>query len=208
LYGKSNPFIAREGMPYLALTLAIAALLFRYYSAVSALVPLGIFVLLVLLFRDPRRGTPGVALGVVSPVDGRVVEVGTTNKCVIGGEAHRVAIRISSLGTYTARSPVEGRIMDLQSRDGGLGPDCPANALWLQTDEGDDIVLHFYDYRLGLAPKAFLRFGERVGQGHRFANLRLAGLVELYLPITARIEVEKGQKVLAGTGLIGRLQQH
>jgi len=207
LYGKANPFVAREGIPYLALALAVAALLYRYCGAACAVIPLCVFGLLLLLFRDPRRSSSAVALGVVSPVDGEVVKVETTSKCAVQGEAYRVEIRINSFGTYTARSPVEGRIMDLGTRTGELGPDCPTNALWLQTDEGDNLVLQFRDYRLGLAPQAFLRFGERVGQGHRFANLRLAGLVDLYLPISTRIEVEEGQKVLAGIDLIGHLPQ-
>lgn len=207
MYGKANPFVAREGIPYLALTLALAALLYRYCSAGYAVIALCIFGLLLLLFRDPRRSSPAVALGVVSPVDGEVVKVETTSQCAVQGEAYRVEIRINSLGTYTARSPVEGRIMDLGSRIEELGADCPTNALWLQTDEGDNVVLQFRDYRFGLAPQGFLRFGERVGQGHRFANLRLAGLVELYLPISTRIEVAEGQKVVAGMDLIGRLPQ-
>ena len=73
--------------------------------------------MLFLLFRDPRRDVPPVALGIVSPVDGEVVEVETTDRCVVQGEAYRVRIRINALGTYTARSPIEGRVMDLHSRD-------------------------------------------------------------------------------------------
>ena len=38
----------------------------------------------------------------------------------------------------------------------------------------------------GFAPKAFVRYGERVGQGQRFAYLRLAPRAEVYLPATAR----------------------
>ena len=35
-----------------------------------------LFFVLVLVFRDPRRTVPAAPLGVVSPVDGRVVEAG------------------------------------------------------------------------------------------------------------------------------------
>jgi len=155
------------------------------------------------LFRDPRREVPSVALGVVSPADGEVVEVIKTDKCVVQGEAHRVRIRIDSLGTYTARSPIEGKVMDLHSNIEGVGQDCPANALWVKTDEGDSVVLQFHGYRLGLAPKSFYRFGERVGQGHRCAYLRLAKYADIYMPIDGKVSVAPGQRVIAGSDLLG-----
>lgn len=178
-------------------------LLILYYNPWSALVPGIIFAFMYLLFRDPLRVVPPVALGVVSPVDGEVVAVETTDKCVIQGEAHLIRIRINGLGTYTARSPVEGKVMDLHSSVQGVGPECPANALWVQTDEGDSVVLQFQGYRFGLAPRSFVRYGERIGQGHRCAYLRLAEFAEVYMPIDGKVLVEPGQQVVAGTDPIG-----
>ena len=201
--GQRNPFVAQEGLPLLALAAALVILCLRYLDAWLALLPLVGFVLLFLLFRDPRRFVPPVALGIVSPVDGEVVAVETTDRCVVQGDAYFVRIRIAAMGTYTARSPIEGRVMDLHSRVEGLGPDCPTNALWLETDEGDSVVLQFQDYKLGLAPKSFIKLGERVGQGQRCAYLRLARYADLYLPLDGKVHVEKGQKLIAGTDLIG-----
>ena len=93
--------------------------------------------------------------------------------------------------------------MDLHSKAEGVGPECPANALWIETDEGDSVVLQFHEYWLGLAPKSFVRMGERVGQGDRCAYLRLARIAELYLPVASKIHVKPGQKVKAGNDLIG-----
>ncbi len=191
----------------MVLVAALAVYLLRYHAAWLALIPTVVFVLLYLLFRDPRREVPSVALGIVSPVDGEVVEVEKTDRCVVQGEAYRIRIRINPLGTYTARSPIEGRVMDLHSRTEGVGPDCPANALWVENDEGDSVVLMFQDYRLGLAPQSFVGLGERVGQGDRCAYIRLAGYAEIYLPARGRIHVKPGQVVTAGTDLIGAVPQ-
>ena len=201
--GQRNPFVAQEGLLYLALCAGLIAYLLRYADPLLAVIPAVALVLLFLLFRDPRRGIPTIALGIVSPVDGEVVEVETTDRCVVQGQAYRVRIRINALGTYTARSPVEGRIMDLHSRVEGLGPECPANALWIETDEGSSVVLQLVDFRLGIPPKALVRYGERVGQGSRCANIRLARFAELYLPIDGKVHVKPGQVVLAGVDLIG-----
>jgi phosphatidylserine decarboxylase len=201
--GRRNPLIAGEGVLPMLIVAAAGVLLMRYIDLWYGLVPGIILLLMFLVFRDPIRVTPAVALGVASPVDGEVVAVETTDKCVVQGEAHTIRIRIDSLGAYTARSPVEGKVMDLHSSVQGVGPDCPANALWVRTDEGDDVVLQFHEYRFGIAPKSFVRFGERIGQGHRCAYLRLAQFAEVYMPIDGKVLVRPGQKVLAGSDIIG-----
>lgn len=203
LHGRRNPFVAHEGVVPMLLVAASGVLCFIYLSPWLVVVPVVVLILMFLLFRDPERHGPAVALGVVSPADGRVTLIETTDTCVVQGDAHRIRIRINSLGTYTARSPIEGKVMDLHSREHGVGPDCPANALWVRNDEGDDVVLQFDGYRLGLAPRSFVRFGERVGQGHRCAYLRLAKYADVYMPIDAKVLVKAGQNVSAGTDLIG-----
>lgn len=205
MHGKRNPFVAIEGVLPLLLVLVAMAVVIRYYEPWLALIPAILFVFMYLLFRDPHRSVPSVALGVVSPVDGEVVLVDTTDECVVQGDALRIRIRIDSFGAYTARSPIEGRIMDLHSREEGVGPECPANALWVRNDEGHDVVLQFEGFRLGLAPRSFIRYGERVGQGHRCAYLRLAKFADVFMPIDGKVLVEPGQQVTAGTDLIGRV---
>lgn len=203
--GRRNPFIAGEGVPFLLAAAAAFFLALRFLDIVFAVAAGLLFFVLILIFRDPRRAVPASPLGVVSPVDGRIISVDVVDKCVLHGEAHRVRIRIDSLGTYTARAPVEGKIRSLASANGGLLIDCSTNALWIQTDEGDDVVLQFDGYRFGLAPQSFIRFGERVGQGQRCAYLRLTRVAELRLPIESKILVKPGQVVVAGTDLIGKV---
>ncbi|NNF40638.1 MAG: phosphatidylserine decarboxylase [Woeseiaceae bacterium] len=202
-FRRRNPFVAGEGILPLLVVAAAGVLGFRYFSPWAAVLALVLFILLFLLFRDPRRQAPSSALGIVSPVDGKVVEVEKSDRCVVQGEAYRVRIRVNSFGTYTARSPVEGKVMNLKSREQGVGPDCPGNAFWVQTDEGDNVVLQFQGYRFGLVPKSFVRYGERIGQGHRCAYLRLTRYAEVYLPIAGQVVVKPGQPVLAGSDLIG-----
>ena len=203
--GRRNPFVAQEGLPFLIGTAAALVAALRYLDLAVAVGFGLLFVVLVLVFRDPRRDVPSVPLGVVSPVDGRVVAVEPVDRGVLQGEAHKILIRVDALGTYTARAPVEGKVLDLRSVEGNGVADYPTNALWIQTDEGDDIVLQFRGYRLGLAPRSFTRFGERVGQGQRCAYLRLARYAEVHLPIESKVVVEPGQVVRGGSDLIGKV---
>lgn len=203
--GRRNPFVAREGLPFLILAAVAFFVALQFFDIAIAVAAAMLFFVFVLIFRDPRRGIPASPLGVVSPVDGQVVEVDLADKGVLHGEAHRISIRINAFGTYTARAPVEGKVMDLRSVNGDKVVDYRTNALWLQTDEGDDVVLQFHGYRLGLAPRSIVRFGERIGQGQRCAYLRLTRIAELHLPIESKILVKPGQVVTAGTDLIGKV---
>jgi phosphatidylserine decarboxylase len=183
-------------LPWLALALAAVIVLIRYSNPAFALLPGIAFVLLFLLFRDPLRKVPSVALGVFSPVDGTVTALGPIETSETGAEALRIEIEVDSFGTYTARAPVEGTIKEMGKK-----------ALWLQTDEGQDVVLKFSEYRFGLVPKSFARYGERLGQGQRCAYLRLTRFAEVQIPVDGKILVEIGQKVMAGTDVIANVHK-
>ncbi|MBT8092147.1 MAG: hypothetical protein KJN77_03855 [Gammaproteobacteria bacterium] len=200
---RQMPFIAREGALPMVLVALAGVLLFIYVSPWMSVLALALLVLLFLLFRDPRRQVPAVALGVVSPVDGEVVMVETTSDCVVQGEAYHIRIRINALGAYTARSPVEGKVMNLRAHVKKIGRECPANAMWLVTDEGDNVILQFSGHRLGLAPRAFIGFGERIGQGQRCGYLRLCRYADVYLSASGRVHVKAGDYVHAGSDIIG-----
>ncbi|MEE8425777.1 MAG: hypothetical protein V3S15_00730 [Woeseiaceae bacterium] len=205
MQGRGNSLVAREGIPILLVAVTGSWLTYKILGTLPALIPALVVLWLLLVFRDPHRHIPAAPLGVVSPVDGRVVTVGLADKGVLQGEAHRIVIRINSFGTYTARCPVEGKIMDLNALAVGTVVDYPTNALWVQTDNGDDVVLQFHGYRFGLAPRSFMRFGERLGQGQRCAYLRLTRFAEVHLPIDSKILVEPGQTVVAGADLIAKV---
>jgi phosphatidylserine decarboxylase len=199
------PLIAREGWPPLIGT-AVACVIALRLSIYWAAVPLAIlFVLLILLFRDPRRAVPAVPLGMVSPVDGTVTSVETTPMGILDREAVRFIIKVNSLGAYTARSPTGGLIMDLREQ-AALGARLRGqDGLWVRTDAGDDVVLVFRGSVLVGRPRALVGYGERIGQGQRVAYLRLPDYAEVYLPVGIRSKVEVGQKVCAGSDILAEL---
>ena len=69
-----HPIIAREGWPFLAISLALAVAATFWCATWS--IPLWIIALFVLqFFRDPPREIPQDAGAVLSPADGRVIKV-------------------------------------------------------------------------------------------------------------------------------------
>ncbi len=199
------PLIASEGVPFLGAMFTIIFAVMHFWGLLYGVAPVLLLIYLFLIFRDPKRQIPAVPLGVVSPADGVIIDVGVTEKGALDNESHRIVIRVNTLGTYTARCPIEGKIMDLHSEPSERLATDNSSGLWVRTDEGDDVVLQFRGHRFGLAPLAFLRYGERVGQGQRCAFLRLTRLAEVQLPIASRVLVKTGQRVTAGADLLAKL---
>lgn len=157
------------------------------------------------LFRDPARSVPVEPAAILAPCDGRILSIAKTRESVLEREALLVRIRVHHSGAYTVRSPVEGMVLDPRdnvtagSRLSGL------NGLWVRTDAKDDVVTLFHGRAFFGIPKAFIRYGERIGQGRRVAYLRLAREARVYLPTDVRVQVQEGDKVLAGSTTLALL---
>lgn len=201
MLGRRTTLVAREGWPWLAAAAVLSVATWRLGGAWWTLVPAAGGAWLFGLFRDPRRDVPPLPLAVLAPVDGRVVDLVESPGEVVAGTWWRITLRTTHLGAYTVRAPIEGAVLDVREHAlPGAGP-----GLWLRSEEHDDVVLLFPRRRLGLRPRAFVRYGERIGQGQRFAYLRLAPVAVVYVPGTARTRISVGDRVRAGTTVLAEL---
>lgn len=204
--GSRRPRVAAEGIPFVAGTAVLTAAAWYFGGPAAALLPFALFCWTVLVFHDPVQDLPAAPRGALSPVDGKVEEVGVVDDGLPdGGAAQRILIRAHSTGTYSARAPVEAKIMDLRADGQRPSAALQATGLWLRTDEGLDIVLSFSGLRFGLTPRSLVRYGERVGQGQPCAYLRLARYAEIRLPVDSRIMAAVGQRVTAGVDVLAKL---
>jgi phosphatidylserine decarboxylase len=195
------PVIAREGvLPLLASVLA-AVLVLHFVGFYQSLVLWAICLLLLVVFRDPVREVPSVPQAVVCPADGRITSIGMAHDPYLNRPSIKVTIQMNHYGTYTTRSPVEGKV--LEPPGSPADPGAP-HGVWLQTNEGDDVVLVMNRGPLNNAPKCYVRFGERVGQGQRCGFIHLGAQIDLYLPESCRTDVSPGDWVKSGSDIIGK----
>jgi len=145
-------------------------------------------------------------LGVLAPVDGVVTEITGAGPGILDREAVRVTMRINNFGAYTARSPIEGKVLDPRDNLSDHSRWLDVHGMWVRSDEDDDVVVLIHGPKWLGAPKAFLGYGERVGQGQRFAFMRLARTADVYLPADAHVRVKTGQSVRAGTDSLAELR--
>jgi len=194
--------IAREGLWFL-LAAALGAVVVLHFFGWPASLPLwGLGLLILVVFRDPEREIPSQPMAVVSPADGRVTAISTTRDPYLDRDSIRVTLQMNPLGVFTTRSPVEGKVLQPSVTPENAGM---PHGVWLQTDEGDDVVMVMMRGRLRTAPRCYIRIGERIGQGKRCGFVHLGGQIDVYLPERSRLEVTVGDWVHSGSDVIATL---
>lgn len=196
---NQHTLIAPEGRLLIVFTVVAAGIATYHfgfvYAGASWLVPL----FLAYMFRDPTRKVPSEPLAVVSPVDGQILSIDKCRDGYIDRDAVKIVLSMGPLDVYSVRSPIEGKVIHQWYVDEQVVvSDAPVFAQWIQTDENDDILLAMFKGRFWRRPRNYIQFGERIGQGQRCGFMSLGAVVEVYVPDTARIEVEVGQRVTAG----------
>lgn len=206
------PLVARSGW-LLLLVVMLAALLLELGPGLAWAVPLWLLAaLLAFLFRDPDRAISAAPLGVVSPIDGRVSMAARCHDLYLDREAIRISLCMSLLGPYAVRSPAEGKIRQIWYHPAGAGGPKKAvsghkrrYAIWVQTDEQDDVVLAIDVQRSFFRPRCYVYIGQRIGQGQRCGMMGFGGAVSVYVPGSSRLQRQPGDKVMAGSDVIASL---
>jgi len=164
---------------------------------------------LLFLFRDPARKVPAVPLGIVSPVDGKVVAIETVYDSYLNRQALSVSIKMDFTSVYSAHSPMEGKVLeqwlDVPRKLAGSDQEVATYAQWIQSDEKDDVVLVIEATPHSPRPQCYAQSGERIGQGQRCGFIRFGSQVDVLIPVTSRIDVKLGDTVRAGTDIIATL---
>ena len=172
---------------------------------------------LLLVFRDPYRAIPALPLAVVSPADGKVTSVEQIEDPWLDRTALKIQMEMRNMGISPLRSPIEGKVMDFWTTPGSQrGTSAPPGsrgsmngyALWIRTDEDDDIVFAVMSQRPLSRFTMHIAPGERVGQGQRNGFVFFGSHVDVLIPFNSQCETSVGTNVLAGSGVIATLVHH
>lgn len=207
------PLLAREGWVHTAVAIGAAAAA-HYYAGPLWAAPLWLAVVFVVqFFRDPPRKIPAAPRGVVAPADGRVIAVGEVEDPYLKRPARRVSIFMNVFNVHSNRCPVEGKVMERWYHQGAFlnaaldkaSEHNERNALWIKTDEGDDVVVVQVAGLIARRILCYAQPGERIAQGERYGFIRFGSRVDVYLPPASRIEVGLGDRVRGASEVIAQL---
>lgn len=209
---KRSP-IAHQGYP---LILASVVLIFLGlighwpWLTVLGVLAAGFF---IYFFRDPERNIPGGPEAVVSPADGKVVLVDEVQeKEFLGTAARHVAIFMNVFDVHVNRAPVAGTVREMQHRAGEYKAASRQDAalrneqqaVVMEADTGRPVLVVQIAGLLARRIIPFVKPGQQLARGERFGMICFGSRVDVYLPLETEIRVKVGDRVKAGSSIIGR----
>ncbi len=208
-----HPLIAREGWPFIAAGVAAAALAASILGAWWS-VPLWLAVAFVVqFFRDPPRTIPGDGRTVVSPADGRIVAVESTEDPYLERPATKVSVFMNVFNVHSNRAPVDGEVKQSWYHPGAFvnaaldkaSVENERSALWFRADTGADVTCVQIAGLIARRILCYAKAGDRLRRGDRFGFIRFGSRVDVYLPPEARVRVALGEKVRAASTILAEL---
>jgi phosphatidylserine decarboxylase len=208
-----HPLIAREGWPFIAILLA-AALLAGFFLGWGWSVPLWLALAFVVqFFRDPPREVPDDPALVVSPADGRIVEVSKARDPWLERDALKVSVFMNVFNVHSNRSPVDGVVKERWYFPGAFvnaaldkaSLSNERNALWLQTAQGRDVTCVQVAGLIARRILCYVAAGAELKRGERYGFIRFGSRVDVYLPLDAEVKAAIGDKVYAATSVLAWL---
>jgi len=210
-----HPLIAREGWPFIALTV-LAALAAWWLAGGWWSVPVWIVaVFMIQFFRDPPRAPPVGASLVISPADGRIVSVERTQDPYLHRDAIKFSVFMNVFNVHSNRSPVDGSVREVWYSSGKFfnaaldkaSTGNERNALWIRAGCGVDVTCVQIAGYIARRILCYARAGDDLRRGQRFGFIRFGSRVDVFLPADVRARVSVGDKVHGGETIIAEFPE-
>jgi phosphatidylserine decarboxylase len=162
-------------------------------------------------FRDPQRVPPADPNLVVSPGDGRVMEV--VDEPLNGRPGRRISIFLAVWNVHVSRSPMAGRFERVEYVPGRFFVAARARA----STENEQNVIHLRTARGEIVFKQIAGFiarrvvcwkapGDQVTTGERIGLIRFGSRMDVWLPPEAEIIAKPGDHVAGGVSILARFR--
>ncbi len=168
-------------------------------------------------FRDPSPRVPMAAKVVLSPGHGTIDLIDTTvEPLFVGGECRRVSMFLSIFNVHIQNAPISGKIAVLKYTMGQF-----LNALKTESCVHNENVLIGFEPAEPGVPRLsirliagviarrivpFVKEGDDVKRGDRISLIQFGSRVDVYLPLTATVNVKLGDHVVGGETILAQLQ--
>ncbi|MCU0768597.1 MAG: phosphatidylserine decarboxylase [Burkholderiaceae bacterium] len=208
-----HPLLAREGWPFIAGALLLAAATW-WFAGFAWSIPLWIVAVFVIqFFRDPPREVPGLASAVLSPADGRIVKVEPARDAQTDRDTLLISVFMNVFNVHSNRSPVDGEVESVRYFPGKFvnadldkaSTENERNAMVVRLPSGERITVVQVAGLIARRILCYVKPGDRLARGQRYGFIRFGSRVDVYLPSGARPRVAVGDIVYATTTVLAEL---
>jgi phosphatidylserine decarboxylase len=203
---------APEGRWFIAGGIVIAILFAAWGWWIALVLWLPVAIWIVAFFRDPERPWRKGGDLIVSPADGRVVDVRTVDEpAFFHGPAQRVSIFMNVFDCHVNRYPADGTVAYrqynpgkfLHAADEKASADNEQSTVGLETPRGKLLIRQI----AGLIARRIVTDhaeGTVVHQGERLGMIRFGSRVDLFVPVGTEILVKTGDVTRVGVTVVAR----
>jgi phosphatidylserine decarboxylase len=210
---KGRGFIAAQGYPLILA--GVVLILLGVVGGWPWIIGLGVLSggFFAYFFRDPERDIPPEPGVIVSPADGLVIRVDEVQESeFLHGPARYVAIFMNVFDVHVNRAPVAGVVKEMRHRPGEYKAASRQDAagrneqqaLMLENAAGRRVLVVQIAGLLARRIIPFVKPGQSLARGERLGLICFGSRVDLYLPGDSQIQVKTGDRVKAGSSIIGR----
>ena len=212
---------AREGYPFMLGAVLFAALAWVAVPVLGpgpwTILPGSLLTLLAAFifyfFRDPEREIPSGDGMVISPGDGKIIDIREVNEpSFVGGMCRRITIFLSVFNVHVQRAPVSGKVAHREYRPGEFAVAWHPKAS--EKNEQSSLGLNVRGHRVlvrqiaGLIARRIVTYpeqGEHVERGERIGIIRFGSRVDLFIPLDWSLHCAVGDKVAGGSTVLARI---
>ena len=173
----------------------------------------GLFLFVTWFFRDPERSIPEDPNAIVSPGDGKIVEIISEKDPLLDKAYTRVSIFLNVFNVHVNRVPISGKIQATRYNPGKFfnaashkaSLDNEQSAILLNNGHVTILVKQI----AGLIARRIVcwaKEGDEYQRGQRFGLIRFGSRVDIFLPEGTDIKVAIGDIVNGGSSIIGYLK--
>lgn len=206
--------IIRDGYSFILVALLAALLLGVALHPWWAAGPIVLAFYFAYFFRNPARHIPEDEALLVSPADGTVMEVSALDyDDFVKEPCHKIVIFMSVFDVHVNRSPLAGEVKCQQYICGRFTPAYKdsvgfENERHMLGIENDRLRISVTQIAGILARRivSWVTLDDVLAKGDQYGMIRFGSCVEVVMPRSVEVMVEKGQKVVGGETIIGRIR--
>ena len=167
-------------------------------------------------FRDPDRTIPGEEGVVVSPADGKVILTDIVdNSPYFSGRTRKISIFMSVFNVHVNRVPYDGRVKKIDYYPGKFfsanldkaSQQNEHNAVHIEMNNAQPMCVVQVAGLIARRIISNIQPGDHVIRGQRFGLICFGSRLDVYLPTDLKLSVSVGDKVKAGTSILGQFDQ-
>jgi len=203
--------VAVEGIPFVVIAGIISVLFFVADLIIPAVLFSLVTLFIVWFFRNPERSVPPGEKNVISPADGKIIDVREVQENrILNKRMLKISIFMNLFNVHVNRLPCTGKVVDIVYNPGKFvsanldkaSLENEQNAVVLETPAGEKIIFIQIAGLIARRIVCWLRKGQYVKRGERFGLIRFGSRVDVYLPVGTDVRVSLGDKVKAGESIL------